>query len=600
MDKKTLEIAEQVGAFLIPILQAAVDSRFATNTKAFTDAVLAVSERTSAMHIEGMKAVSELTAVVQSVSVRVAAVAEEQQRSADFIAGVATTADLEAVSKGYLASVGDLRATIQGVEKATEIVSRQYRETVALFDERFKGLQGVVSHRVEDAIRSVSEVRDSVAREVRQSGHNIDALHKEIDGLRQKVDTAAGDASTAGTLAKEVEASVETLVGAEICKQLDALQGELLAGVSSRIDPVVLSLENRTKEASALAQQVAEQVKGMPAVPTAEEVAKLVTLPAMPTAGEVAKLVPVPSINLDAIVAQAGATVTEELKNSVQLIRSSVASQVSAEVVKAVAEVELPKIDMDGLVSQLQLHIDSELDQAVPALKRSLQVNVSDEVSKAVAALPRAKDGAAGVLPIIENYVDGRLYERGAAVFALGGTWQALAPTKTPPAPDTADWRAIAVGVAGIDTEVSTDLRSVGFAVRLTDGTTVTREVLSPSLLYQGIFEEAKVYNPMDVTTHAGSMWVAVAGAEAGEVPGKSAAWTLCVKRGVDGRTAKDTVQTIIKSAGYSGDYEEGRVYQKDSLVTYASSLWLSKQPTKERPPYMSNLDENEHWLRVR
>lgn len=600
MDKKTLEIAEQVGAFLIPILQAAVDSRFATNTKAFTDAVLAVSERTSAMHIEGMKAVSELTAVVQSVSARVAAVAEEQQRSADFIAGVATTADLEATSKEYLASVGDLRASIQGVEKATEIVSRQYRETVALFDERFKGLQGVVSHRIDDAIRSVGEVRDSVAREARQTGHTIDALQKEVDGLRQKTEIAASAASNAGSLVEGFGSSVPSLIAGEVSKQMDAVQGAVLAGVSSRIDSAVFSLENRTEAASALARQVADQVKSMPAVPTAEDVLKLVEIPAVPTAEEVAKLVPVPVIEVEDIINRATAEIDRDFKAVVQSIRTSVEAQVTSEVTKAVAEVELPKLDADALVGQLQLYVDSELDQAVPMLKRSLQVNITDEVSKAVAALPRPKDGAAGVLPVIENYVEGRLYERGAAVFALGGTWQAMGPTKTPPGPDMADWRAVAVGVAGIDTEVSTDLRSVGFTVRLSDGSTVTREVLSPSMLYQGVFDEQRVYNPMDVTTHAGSMWVAMTGAEAGEVPGKSAAWTLCVKRGVDGRSAKDTVQTVIKSAGYSGDYEEGRVYQKDSLVTYASSLWLSKQATKDRPPYMSNLDENEHWLRVR
>jgi hypothetical protein len=78
--------------------------------------------------------------------------------------------------------------------------------------------------------------------------------------------------------------------------------------------------------------------------------------------------------------------------------------------------------------------------------------------------------------------------------------------------------------------------------------------------------------------------------------------WKLAVKCGRPGAKGKDGVDGthgVQFKAGYAGEYEEDKVYPQNSIVTYASSIWLSKRPTKERPPYLTGAD-SEHWLRVR
>jgi hypothetical protein len=52
---------------------------------------------------------------------------------------------------------------------------------------------------------------------------------------------------------------------------------------------------------------------------------------------------------------------------------------------------------------------------------------------------------------------------------------------------------------------------------------------------YKGTYQRATVYRRGDITTHDGSMYVAITDIEPNEEPGKGGKWVLAVKRGQDG-----------------------------------------------------------------
>lgn len=59
-----------------------------------------------------------------------------------------------------------------------------------------------------------------------------------------------------------------------------------------------------------------------------------------------------------------------------------------------------------------------------------------------------------------------------------------------------------------------------------------------PALKYLGTHAHGKRYSPGECCTHRGSLWHANRTTTA--TPGESDDWTLCVKRGSDGKDARD------------------------------------------------------------
>jgi len=75
----------------------------------------------------------------------------------------------------------------------------------------------------------------------------------------------------------------------------------------------------------------------------------------------------------------------------------------------------------------------------------------------------------------------------------------------------------------------------------------VTIPIAFPIPIYRGVFDEAKAYDPADVVTHAGSVWIAKVATSARPsdiFPAGQSAWTLMAKRGRDGRAGKDARAT--------------------------------------------------------
>jgi hypothetical protein len=60
-----------------------------------------------------------------------------------------------------------------------------------------------------------------------------------------------------------------------------------------------------------------------------------------------------------------------------------------------------------------------------------------------------------------------------------------------------------------------------------------------PTLKYMGGFNAAMEYRPGDIVTHAGNMFHCNV-ANTHERSGTSGSWTLCVRKGQDGKDAKD------------------------------------------------------------
>lgn len=88
-------------------------------------------------------------------------------------------------------------------------------------------------------------------------------------------------------------------------------------------------------------------------------------------------------------------------------------------------------------------------------------------------------------------------------------------------------------GITADDIELIQDGRSVTVKARATGR--VLGRLSFPIPVYRGVFKEGELYEPGDMVTHGGSLWHAneQTKAKPGEGP-----YTLCVKRGRDGRDA--------------------------------------------------------------
>jgi hypothetical protein len=92
----------------------------------------------------------------------------------------------------------------------------------------------------------------------------------------------------------------------------------------------------------------------------------------------------------------------------------------------------------------------------------------------------------------------------------------------------------IGLGFDDLDVALGEDGRTVVLSFERGD-TRQTFELAFPLLVYRGVFEGDRTYEPGDVCTFGGSAWVC--NAMTTEKPGEAAkAWTLAVKRGRDGK----------------------------------------------------------------
>jgi Collagen triple helix repeat (20 copies) len=146
------------------------------------------------------------------------------------------------------------------------------------------------------------------------------------------------------------------------------------------------------------------------------------------------------------------------------------------------------------------------------------------------------RDGADGrdasdldVLPAIDF---ARNYARGTLASHQGGLWRAYTNTDGPHG-----WGCIVDGIAGISVEPDGE-RGIAVTITCASGT-IQREVMTfPVQIYRNVWRAENVYERGDTVTWAGSLWHC--NATTNEKPDAGGdAWTLCTKRGRDGKDAR-------------------------------------------------------------
>lgn len=133
------------------------------------------------------------------------------------------------------------------------------------------------------------------------------------------------------------------------------------------------------------------------------------------------------------------------------------------------------------------------------------------------------------VLPAIDF---NRNYGRGTLAQHQGGLWRAHTNTDGPHG-----WGCIVDGIAGI--EVAQDgEREIAVTITRASGV-IQREVMTfPVQIYRNVWRAENVYERGDTVTWAGSLWHC--NAPTNEKPDSGGdAWTLCTKRGRDGKDAR-------------------------------------------------------------
>jgi hypothetical protein len=89
--------------------------------------------------------------------------------------------------------------------------------------------------------------------------------------------------------------------------------------------------------------------------------------------------------------------------------------------------------------------------------------------------------------------------------------------------------------VAGV--KVENNLQHFKISTELSDGKSFVEEFTVPVMVYRNIFKRGETYKPGDTVTFGGSLWHC--NAETQEKPDINVVnWTLCAKKGSDGRSA--------------------------------------------------------------
>lgn len=140
---------------------------------------------------------------------------------------------------------------------------------------------------------------------------------------------------------------------------------------------------------------------------------------------------------------------------------------------------------------------------------------------------------------VLADIEPAKRYQRGTFAAYRGGmirSFKATTPLSEEPDLEKAGWHVVLAGISEVAIETSDDMRTIGMAISLTNGTVVHKEMKNRVLLDRGVWK-AEAYEGGDGVTWDGCFWIAQRSAQAEERPGDSSgAWRLAVKKGRDGR----------------------------------------------------------------
>ncbi|WP_412063985.1 hypothetical protein [Rhizobium sp. SYY.PMSO] len=219
-----------------------------------------------------------------------------------------------------------------------------------------------------------------------------------------------------------------------------------------------------------------------------------------------------------------------------------VAPMIAAEIEKRVAELPPARdgasVTIDDVMPALQRHVDEALS-ALPLPQDGKSVTIEDvapmmavEIEKRIAELPKPKDGNDGI-GLAGAFID----RKGELVVTLtNGETRALGPVVGKDGDPGRD----GFQLEEFDAAVMDDSRTVLLSFSRGD-LEYKVELGFPVMIYRGVYREGE-YERGDTVTWGGSLWHCDA-PKTNAKPGEgSPDWTLCAKKGRDGKdgVAKD------------------------------------------------------------
>jgi hypothetical protein len=209
----------------------------------------------------------------------------------------------------------------------------------------------------------------------------------------------------------------------------------------------------------------------------------------------------------------------------------------------AVAKLPAAQKGEDGksvTVEEITLLLDQLVTEKIITLPmrdfpvERVQRAVDEAVASALASVSLPKDGAPGrdathldILPAIDPQ---KSYARGIYSTHRGGLWRSFETTEK-----MKGWECIVEGIADIQFEKNSD-RQFTLQVVRSSGCIEKNIMALPVMIYRGVYCEGE-YEAGDTVTWAGSLWHC--NETTCDKPGEGGCWTLCAKKGRDGKDGK-------------------------------------------------------------
>lgn len=214
--------------------------------------------------------------------------------------------------------------------------------------------------------------------------------------------------------------------------------------------------------------------------------------------------------------------------------------------IKAAALIPVPK---DGEPGKDAQPVDLKEVAALVEVPEAPEVDLESLAIKAAALIPvpevrPAQDGRDALhLEILPSIEEAKTYPRNTYAKHDGGLWRSFEQTSA-----MRGWECIVEGLKAVSVTQDGD-REFSVTLAKSSGAEVVQKFALPIQIYKGVYRDGEKYDAHDNVTWAGSQWTSTK-AENTDKPGTSAAWTLCVKAGRNGKDLRDNASTFDAAKG--------------------------------------------------
>lgn len=190
--------------------------------------------------------------------------------------------------------------------------------------------------------------------------------------------------------------------------------------------------------------------------------------------------------------------------------------------------------DLQAVIDEIPAPKDgATVEELLPQIEAAISDKMADITPKPGVDGRDGKDGVDGkdapqieILPDIDME---KSYPRGTFAQHNGGVIRAWQQTQ-----GEKGWETVWNGVSRVEIEQS-DARRAVIALYMTDGSKVEKTFNFPGMIYKRVYRAGDTYNQGDTATFGGSLWYCNTD-DTDEKPGVGKCWTLCAKKGRDGK----------------------------------------------------------------